>query len=347
MSNDLRNIKPESRDLLLNKRVIAINQDKLGIQGQRLYKVRVEVFLSVLCLFLSVTLHPETILTSLAFRDSGCIRWELRCFCVCFCLYDTLCHQPAQAFRDSGCIMIKTKSIRWELMCFCPCLFCVCLPSTKTSLAFKDSDSLRWELMYFCLSWVCFCLSLCTITILTSLAFRDSDCIRWELMYFCVCVCFCLSVTVPSTSTNLAFRVSDGIKWKLMHFCVSFCVSFSLMLDAVSVSGSVSLWCWLCVSFFFLALDSLHQFLGLFLLGVGCSVSGSVSGVELSASFSGSVSLWMLWVCFSLVLDSLHQFLWVCPFPCQFLFLYIIVSPVQPTGPNQFTGNLKISLLHT
>ena len=56
MSNDLRNIKPESRDLLLNKRVIAINQDPLGIQGQRLYKVSADVFLSVfvsfhLCLF--------------------------------------------------------------------------------------------------------------------------------------------------------------------------------------------------------------------------------------------------------------------------------------------------------
>ena len=86
MSNDLRNIKPESRDLLLNKRVIAINQDKLGIQGQRLYKVRAEVFLSVLCLFLSVTLHPETILTNLTFRDSGCIRRELMCVCLCLFL---------------------------------------------------------------------------------------------------------------------------------------------------------------------------------------------------------------------------------------------------------------------
>ncbi|XP_025087731.1 alpha-N-acetylgalactosaminidase-like [Pomacea canaliculata] len=38
MSNDLRNIRPESRELLLNKRIIAINQDPLGIQGQRLYK---------------------------------------------------------------------------------------------------------------------------------------------------------------------------------------------------------------------------------------------------------------------------------------------------------------------
>ncbi|XP_076446682.1 alpha-N-acetylgalactosaminidase-like [Babylonia areolata] len=38
MSNDLRNIRPESRDLLLNRRVIAINQDPRGIQGKRLFK---------------------------------------------------------------------------------------------------------------------------------------------------------------------------------------------------------------------------------------------------------------------------------------------------------------------
>lgn len=40
MSNDLRNIRPASRDLLINKRVLAINQDPLGIQGARLFKVR-------------------------------------------------------------------------------------------------------------------------------------------------------------------------------------------------------------------------------------------------------------------------------------------------------------------
>ncbi|ESO09162.1 hypothetical protein HELRODRAFT_74316 [Helobdella robusta] len=35
MSNDLRNVKKSSRDILLNKNVIAINQDPLGIQGTR------------------------------------------------------------------------------------------------------------------------------------------------------------------------------------------------------------------------------------------------------------------------------------------------------------------------
>ncbi|KAL8617053.1 hypothetical protein ACOMHN_014224 [Nucella lapillus] len=38
LSNDLRNINPASRDLLLNPRVIAVNQDPRGIQGYRLEK---------------------------------------------------------------------------------------------------------------------------------------------------------------------------------------------------------------------------------------------------------------------------------------------------------------------
>lgn len=39
MSNNLRNIPAESKALLQNKRVIAINQDPLGIQGTRIFKV--------------------------------------------------------------------------------------------------------------------------------------------------------------------------------------------------------------------------------------------------------------------------------------------------------------------
>lgn len=38
MSNDLRHISQESRDLLLNKYVIAINQDPLGLMGRRIHK---------------------------------------------------------------------------------------------------------------------------------------------------------------------------------------------------------------------------------------------------------------------------------------------------------------------
>lgn len=39
MSNDLRTLAPELRNLLLNKDIIAINQDHFGIQGKRIYKV--------------------------------------------------------------------------------------------------------------------------------------------------------------------------------------------------------------------------------------------------------------------------------------------------------------------
>jgi alpha-N-acetylgalactosaminidase len=39
MSVDLRSIRQESKDLLLNKRAIAINQDPLGFQGRRVSKV--------------------------------------------------------------------------------------------------------------------------------------------------------------------------------------------------------------------------------------------------------------------------------------------------------------------
>jgi len=39
MSVDLRTIKPDSQSLLLNRRAIAINQDRLGVQGRRVAKV--------------------------------------------------------------------------------------------------------------------------------------------------------------------------------------------------------------------------------------------------------------------------------------------------------------------
>lgn len=39
MSNDLRSIRPEMKEILLNKNVIAIDQDPLGIQGRRLSNV--------------------------------------------------------------------------------------------------------------------------------------------------------------------------------------------------------------------------------------------------------------------------------------------------------------------
>jgi hypothetical protein len=39
MSNDLRHIAAQSKAILLNKRVIAVNQDRLGVQGTLVYKV--------------------------------------------------------------------------------------------------------------------------------------------------------------------------------------------------------------------------------------------------------------------------------------------------------------------
>lgn len=39
MSVDLRTIKPEMKAILQNKNIIEINQDELGIQGRRIFKV--------------------------------------------------------------------------------------------------------------------------------------------------------------------------------------------------------------------------------------------------------------------------------------------------------------------
>lgn len=39
MSNDLRKLKPEFKKILQNKAVIAVNQDKHGIMGKRVWDV--------------------------------------------------------------------------------------------------------------------------------------------------------------------------------------------------------------------------------------------------------------------------------------------------------------------
>lgn len=39
MSVDLRTIRPEFKAILQNKKIIAVDQDPLGIQGRRIYKV--------------------------------------------------------------------------------------------------------------------------------------------------------------------------------------------------------------------------------------------------------------------------------------------------------------------
>lgn len=44
MSTDLKNIRPEFRDILINRQIIAVNQDELGIQGKRIqYERKIEV----------------------------------------------------------------------------------------------------------------------------------------------------------------------------------------------------------------------------------------------------------------------------------------------------------------
>ena len=40
MSVDLRTIKPDYKAILQNRQIIAVNQDRLGIQGRRIYKVK-------------------------------------------------------------------------------------------------------------------------------------------------------------------------------------------------------------------------------------------------------------------------------------------------------------------
>ena len=43
MSSDLRNIKPEMTEILVNSEVIAVNQDRLGKMGMMIYKVVIHV----------------------------------------------------------------------------------------------------------------------------------------------------------------------------------------------------------------------------------------------------------------------------------------------------------------
>lgn len=41
MSVDLRTMRPEYKAILQNRGVIAVDQDPLGIQGRRIYKVKI------------------------------------------------------------------------------------------------------------------------------------------------------------------------------------------------------------------------------------------------------------------------------------------------------------------
>lgn len=55
MSNDLKNIRPEFREILINRRVIAVNQDELGIQGKRL-RVNSQIEVCILHYYASVSI---------------------------------------------------------------------------------------------------------------------------------------------------------------------------------------------------------------------------------------------------------------------------------------------------
>ena len=53
MSVDLRTISDWARDIILNKNLIAINQDPLGVMGRRILQVRARAALRSLSLSLS------------------------------------------------------------------------------------------------------------------------------------------------------------------------------------------------------------------------------------------------------------------------------------------------------
>lgn len=50
MSVDLRTIRPEYKAILQNKKIIAVDQDPLGIQGRRIYKVNTYMIFVLLLL---------------------------------------------------------------------------------------------------------------------------------------------------------------------------------------------------------------------------------------------------------------------------------------------------------
>lgn len=47
MSNDLRNIETVYKEILLNKRVIAVDQDPLGVMGRMVKKVKSRAILKI------------------------------------------------------------------------------------------------------------------------------------------------------------------------------------------------------------------------------------------------------------------------------------------------------------
>lgn len=54
MSNDLRNMDKESKEILLNKVAISINQDHLGLPGKRIYEVNNSLLVFKSCFLIDV-----------------------------------------------------------------------------------------------------------------------------------------------------------------------------------------------------------------------------------------------------------------------------------------------------
>ena len=72
MSVDLRTIKPDYRAILQNKKIISVNQDRLGIQGRRIYKVsQSNLILSSLRFFNILASSSSFIASSILFLHSS------------------------------------------------------------------------------------------------------------------------------------------------------------------------------------------------------------------------------------------------------------------------------------
>lgn len=71
MSNDLVNIQPEFRDILLNKKALKINQDELGIQGtMKVFKNNIAAWVKPI-LPLSSTGEYSYGVGFISYRDDG------------------------------------------------------------------------------------------------------------------------------------------------------------------------------------------------------------------------------------------------------------------------------------
>lgn len=79
MSVDLRTIRPEYKAILQNKAVIAVNQDPLGLQGKRIYKVSLHFCPSWCntssCVCIILMFWQEILTLYSTFQDKGIEIW--------------------------------------------------------------------------------------------------------------------------------------------------------------------------------------------------------------------------------------------------------------------------------